>query len=182
MSQPQDLFRQYAEDVKALGQTFRDRGFDYEKAALDFAHSGFRTLSYLNGGGLVAIPTVVAFFKADLANARRQVIFAGAAFIAGLIMVVIAQICAFFVMAKRSEVQEHLLHEQMHLAAGRMYPTQSTQNIERVQKSQQQWQLSEEKRVSSNRWRLVGLSLFAISAVFFIVGCIFGARAILSQP
>jgi hypothetical protein len=82
-----------------------ERAFVYEKHAIDAASSGFRALSYLNGGGLVTIPTAVALFNADPKHARTLLVSAGLCFVAGLVAVLIAQACLFFTMARRSEGQ-----------------------------------------------------------------------------
>ena len=60
------LSSKFYEDFEKRAAPFRDRSFEYEKLAVDYSHKGFQTLTYLNGGALVAIPAAMAFFKADV--------------------------------------------------------------------------------------------------------------------
>ena len=64
-------------------------------------HRALQLLTYLNGGALVAIPTALAFFKADVG--RLDVLWTAGAFVLGLFFAVLAQGAAFFTMAKRAE-------------------------------------------------------------------------------
>jgi hypothetical protein len=77
----------------------------------------------LNGGALVAIPTALAFFKTDLRP--TAVIGTAAVFILGLIAVVIAHVCAFYVMARRSEAMASLRDEQIHTVVALAQPQNS---------------------------------------------------------
>src|SRR5437868_5998147 len=90
----------FYEDFEKRAAPFRGRVLEYEKLAVAYTDKGFQTLTYQNGGALVAIPTAMAFFKADVA--RVDVLWTAMAFIVGLLCVVIAQMAAFFTMAKRS--------------------------------------------------------------------------------
>src|SRR5262249_22450388 len=96
---------QMIDDLERQTSPLRDQGLEYEKLAIEYSHRGLQTLTYLNGGALVAIPTALAFFKADIGVAHGPVIATAGCFILGLVTIVVAQACAFFVMARRSEAQ-----------------------------------------------------------------------------
>jgi hypothetical protein len=67
----------------------RARHSELEKHANEFAASALRAATYLNGGGLVALPTAAALFKIDLDGAGKfYLIAAGLCFIVGLVAVV----------------------------------------------------------------------------------------------
>jgi hypothetical protein len=72
----------FYEDFNKRDAPFRERAFEYEKLAVAYSEKGFQTLTYLNGGALVALPTAMAFFKADVT--RSDVMCTAAAFIVGL--------------------------------------------------------------------------------------------------
>jgi sulfite exporter TauE/SafE len=101
--------RRYFDEVKDVADRHLVSGAEYEKHAIDLALNVFRTLTYLNGGALVAIPTAVAMFQADARQVKVALLAAAAAFVAGLLSVVLAQAMAFFTMARRSEA-ENLRH------------------------------------------------------------------------
>jgi hypothetical protein len=98
----------YYDEVERRGASFRDQAFEFDKLAVGYSQKGFETLTYLNGGALVALPAALAFFKADIP--KVSIISTGAAFIIGLLLVVLAQLMAFFTMAKRGEAQEPRYH------------------------------------------------------------------------
>jgi hypothetical protein len=108
----EQIDRKFYDDFENRGRKFRDQSFEYEKLAVDYSHKGFQTLTYLNGGALVAIPTAMAFFKADVA--KVDILWTAAAFVAGLLFVVVSQGAAFFTMATRAEANEQFMWEQFH--------------------------------------------------------------------
>jgi len=46
----------FYEDFDKRAAPFRGRALEYEKLAVAYTDKGFQTLTYLNGGALVAIP------------------------------------------------------------------------------------------------------------------------------
>jgi hypothetical protein len=186
MSETPEEFRQrvdrldskFYEDFEKRGGSYRDRAFEYERLATDYSHKGFQTLTYLNGGALVAIPTAMAFFKADVA--KREILITAGAFILGLLCVVIAEVCAFFTMAKRAEGQEEFRWEQFHRVAALMYPHQTPANADNFAKAGNRHNAGDRKQRTSNIWRLVGLAFFAGSLVAFVAGCGWGALAVMA--
>jgi hypothetical protein len=110
----------FYDEVERRGAHYRDSALEFNKLAVAYSQKGFETLTYLNGGALVALPAALAFFKTDVA--RISIILVAAAFILGLLLVVLAQLMAFFTMAKRSESQELRYHEQVHRVAAQSDP------------------------------------------------------------
>src|SRR3977135_1734829 len=98
-------------DVEKRSAPHRQQAFAYEQVAIDYSKKGFETLTYLNGGALVALPAALAFFKADVR--ASSIIAVAASFIVGLLAVVVAQVMAFLTMAKRSEAAQFSGHEAM---------------------------------------------------------------------
>jgi hypothetical protein len=186
MSETPEEFRQrvdridskFYEDFQKGGGPFGDRGFEYEKLAIDYSHKGFQTLTYLNGGALVAIPTAMAFFKADVA--KLDILITAGAFILGLLCVVIAEVCAFFTMAKRAEGQEEFRWEQFHRVAGLMYPRETPTNKDNFAKADNRRKVGSRKLRISDIWRWIGLGFFAGSLIAFVAGCGLGALAVMA--
>jgi hypothetical protein len=125
----------------------------------------------LNGGALVALPAALAFFKSDIPKA--SIIVTGAAFIIGLLLVVLAQMMAFFTMAKRGEMHEFKYAEQFQRVS-------ALTNPERQVEAERLFSLSEGRRVWSNRIRIAGLAFFVGSLVAFVIGCSLGAMALVT--
>ena len=121
---------QFFENFEKRAGPHRDRGFDYEKLAVDYSNKGFQNLTYLNGGALVAIPAAMAFFKADVP--KTDIMWTAVFFIAGLLAVVLAQGAAFFTMAKRSESQENYKNEQFNRIAALSFNHESPYHVERL--------------------------------------------------
>jgi hypothetical protein len=93
--------------------------------------------------------------------------------------VVIAQMAAFFTMARRSEAQEFLAHGQANRVAALVYQPGTPQNAERVAAASKDEGLSTTRINHSNFWRLIGLSFFAASLITFAIGCAWGAKTIM---
>jgi uncharacterized membrane protein len=163
--------RDFYDEVERRGGHFRERAFEFDKLAVAYSQKGFETLTYLNGGALVALPAALAFFKADIPTA--SIISMGVAFIIGLLLVVLAQIMAFFTMAKRGESQAFRYDEHIHRVAAQTHP-------ERQVDAEKRFADSEIRRVSSNRFRIAGLIIFIGSLLAFIAGCGLGAMAVVT--
>jgi hypothetical protein len=186
MSETPEDFRQrvelidskFYEDFEKRGGPFRDQAFEFDKLAVDYSRKGFQTLTYLNGGALVAIPTAMAFFKADVA--KLEILITAGAFILGLLSVVVAEICAFFTMAKRAEGQDAFRWEQFNLVAALTLPNQTPLNIDYSTKAAERHAIGEQRNRTSDVWRLVGLVFFAASLVAFVGGCLSGGLAVMA--
>ena len=150
----------------------------YERNAIEFATSILKVLTYLNGGGLLAIPAVVALFRTDPREVKAQLICAAAAFVAGLVLVVMAQACAFFVMARRSEAEIELQYEQMELLAAIHYPNSPEEQASRTTRAAQNRGSYVAKQRQSNIWRLISLVCVWASLLLFIVGSFLGGAAV----
>jgi len=127
--------RLYFEDYKDRIDRRREGAAFWEGHAIDFAKGATKTLTYLNGGGLVAIPAVL--FRADPRDVKIQLICAAASLIAGLVFVAIAQGGAFFVMARRSEAESEFQNQEVILLASVHYPGSAEQQAEREKQAQQ---------------------------------------------
>jgi hypothetical protein len=167
----------FHEDADKRAGPHRDRAFEYEKLTVEYTHKGFQTLTYLNGGALVAIPTAMAFFKADVG--RIDVLVAAGAFITGLLCVVAAQVCAFFTMSKRAEAAQCLADEQVNRVAALAYAHGTALNTERLAAADAGRSDAYSRVRRSNFWRWLGLFFFVFSTVVFIAGCFEGGKAIL---
>jgi hypothetical protein len=179
---PHERRRRYFEDYADRVDRHRTSHFFYEQRALDFATSAMKVLSYLNGGGLLAIPTVVALFHARPEDVKIQLVLAALAFILGLILVVVAQASAFFVMARRGEAERNYQFEQMELLRGVHYPeTFSPENQIAAAEAPKPYAVAaQDKMKRSDWWRLLSLIFTWSSLVFFIAGCLLGAWAVLT--
>jgi|SRR5215211_2470100 len=181
MTETPEEFRRRVEDIDARfyeqlikrGEPHRTRSFEYEKLAVEYSHRALQLLTYLNGGALVAIPTALAFFKADVA--RVDVIVTAAAFIFGLFFVVLAQVAAFFTMAKRSEASMFAAHEQLHRIAALQRPHQSQEFADLIAAATSDGTTNATRLAHSHTWRAAGLALFGFSLASFVIGCGWGA-------
>jgi hypothetical protein len=169
----------YFEDVASAVDRHRARGFEYEKEAIAYSTSALKVLSYLNGGGLLAMPAAVALFHTSIDKVKFLLLGGAGCFVVGLLFVALAQGCAFFTMAKRSESQNHFADEQTLLLNMVHYPGVGDQPSIRIEATECR-QAANRKIAVSDKWRFAGLALFWLSLLAFNVGCLLGAFAILS--
>jgi hypothetical protein len=178
MSDRGDTRSKYFEEIEAATTPHRERAFDYEKLAVDYTTNVFRTMTYLCGGALVALPAAVALFQVDIKAHKTQLVLAAGFFVLALLAVCVAQAFAFFVMARRSESEQQLEHQQKLLLGSVHYPTVVDPAQAKVD-GDKAYALAIKKIAASNKWRLAGLMTFWISLGFFLAGCYFGAYAML---
>jgi hypothetical protein len=168
----EDVDNKFHEQVSKRSENHRTRAFEYEKLAADFANKGFQSLTYLNGGALVAIPTAMAFFKADVGKA--DILWTAGAFIVGLFCVVLAQVAAFFVMSKRSESAMLMWSGQWQQVYANQYPVGHEIRTTREANAKTDSENAARRTVHSNVARQIGLLFFGLSLIAFVAGCVFG--------
>jgi hypothetical protein len=171
--------RKYFEEYSDRVDRHREQHLEFDKRAINFAASAMRALTYLNGGGLVAIPAAAALFRIDPQKTKQDLIIAGLLFVAGLLSIVFTQGCAFFVQARRAEAEKLLERQQMVLLAAIHYPGTSDVQAQRTTEAADCEQRSNKKVRVSDRWRFGALVWVWLAVGFFIAGCIFGAVALL---
>jgi hypothetical protein len=165
-------------DREKVASGHNARAFDYEKLAIDFANTGFKALTYLNGGALVAIPAVMTLFQTNIINNKFPLLLTAASFIVGLVSIVGAQACGFFTMARRAEAQQFFSHEQLLLICLTHYPEQY--ESEKTKAEANTFRASAESKIeASNTARFWGIVLVWVSVTAFILGCLIGAYAVL---
>jgi hypothetical protein len=174
-----DWRARYFDDKERAVDTHRQQSFEYEKQAIEYSNSVFKVLTYLNGGALVAIPAVVTLLKSDIASRHVSLLATAGVFVAGLIFVVLSQGFAFYTMARRSEAQESLAREQQVLLGMTYYPEQFDTEKARAEAKGYREEANVKIEVS-NKVRFAALVFVWLSVSSFIVGCGFGAYAVLS--
>jgi len=179
LADPAERRSKFFEDYARIVDRHRTRGFEYEQEAIAYSTGALKILSYLNGGGLLAMPTAVALFHASIDKVKILLLAGAGCFVAGLLFIAIAQGCAFFTMAKRSESENHLASEHALLLSMTHYPEVGDQQSIRTEATEHRAS-SNNKITISNRWRFAGLLLFWLSFLAFNGGCLLGAIAILS--
>jgi hypothetical protein len=172
--------RQYFDGVSSMVDRHRRRAFEYEKEAIEYSKSAFTALTYLNGGGLLAMPTAVALFHANIETAKPLLVHSGALYIIGLLCVVGAQGSAFFTMARRSEAEQFFSYEQKLLVDLTFYPDRynaaEVHTIASTEKAKGNLLVDK-----SNVHRAIGLFLFWASLAAFICGSAVSSLGLLAK-
>ncbi len=167
----------FFEHANKRREPHRSRAFEYEKLAVEYSHRGLQLLTYLNGGALVAIPTAMTFFKADVG--RSDIILTAIAFVGGLVLVLLAQAAAFFTMAKRAEAATFRSHAEHQWVLALQFEPQSPEFSKGMLASDTDNATADRRETASNIWRIIGLLMFAYSLVSFVIGCAWGAWVVM---
>jgi hypothetical protein len=172
MSEQDEARSKYFADIEAALGHLRARYFEYEKLAIDYSTSAFKTMTYLHGGALVALPAAIALFKVDVAAAKVVLV------VLGLIAICLAQACAFFTMARRSEAQWCYQQEQRVLVNTTHYPTVVLAAQAKID-AKQFLDDGNKKIDDSDYWRSFAIGAYWLAVILFLIGCAFGAKAVL---
>jgi hypothetical protein len=173
--------RQYFEDYADRVDRHREGAAFYEQRAIELANNAFRQLTYLNGGGLLAIPTAMALFHVEAKRVTTQLLCAALAFAAGLVCVAASQGFAFFVMARRSEQETLLQYEQMESLRAVYYPGTPEELSATLLRSTEHHNSANRKMRVSNISRAIALVFVWTSLLLFIAGCWAGTWSVLAQ-
>jgi hypothetical protein len=90
-------------DVEKFTTHYRQMHSASEQGALSIARDTIRNGFLLNGGGLVAIPAILALFKLDAVAVLQPIVVTAGLFTAGLAASWLASFCGFFSMISRSD-------------------------------------------------------------------------------
>jgi hypothetical protein len=178
MSDATDLRRAYLDDLTAVSRPFRDEAFEYETLAREDADHTFRTLTYLNGGALLALVPAVTLLSGQVMAHRMLLVAGGACFVAALLLVLLARAFASFVMTRRSEAELHFAHEQILLLGAASYPTVVDPTYARHEAGETRARAIA-KMNGSHRYRRCGTVTVWISILIFVLGCSLSVRALL---
>ena len=119
----------------------------------------------------------MAFFKADVG--RSEILWTAGAFITGLLFVVLAQIAAFFVVAKRGEAANFFSSEQWQRIDANQFVHPSDTRTAKEADAQTDRTNALRRLGYSDVWRIFGLVCFFCSFAAFIVGCGLGGWAVI---
>jgi hypothetical protein len=178
MSDATELRKAYFDDMIAVSRPFRDEAFEYETLAREDASKTFRTLTYLNGGALLALPPAITLLSEKVMAHKTLLIASAACFVAALLLVWLARAFASFVLARRSEAELHFGHEQILLLGAACYPTVVDPTYARREAGETRARAIA-KMNGSYRYRRCGTVTVWISILVFVLGCSLGARAML---
>jgi hypothetical protein len=165
-----DKWSSFVEESKRTISPHMERSFDYDKLAIDYSASAFRLLTYVNAGGLLAIPTAVGILGPQQPDQRQILLKIAAFFVAGLLLILLSQICAFFTMAKRAEAHEQAGAQYSWILSGIRYPAQFSDAKDRSETARASYT---KKIATSNIVRLLGIACAAGSGLTFAGGCMY---------
>ena len=171
---------EYLKDRSVSSQPYRDRAWDYEKEAVAMGNIVLRSLTYLNGGALVAMPAAAALFEVKARSVQTSLVYGAIGFVIGLVLIVAASAFAFFVMARRAE-QSALIAEHAGRQVDFDYLLNTGRQLDPIAVEHQQALpvLIASKGRKSDVWRFWAIVATWASLLAFLAGCFFSARGLL---
>ncbi|MBX9778470.1 MAG: hypothetical protein K2Y71_29200 [Xanthobacteraceae bacterium] len=177
---PPDPRSRFFEESKVAVDRHRQRSWEYEKEAIALVNNGLRALTYLNGGGLVAMPAAVALFQTDIQKTKEALLTAALLFVAGLLLVLLTNAASFFVMARRAESETFRESQQMFLLAAAHFAGDDKTRAGYVQQAAEQESTANRQLERSNWYRRAGILTFWLAFGCFVAGCYYGSKAVLA--
>jgi len=98
-----DIRKEYREERESEMAADLEAAKIGESSAVAFAQTAIKSGFILNGGGMIAIPAIVALFNLDAEKLLHQLFLTGGLFVGGLCSASIASICAFFALAHKAD-------------------------------------------------------------------------------
>jgi hypothetical protein len=178
MTDIQERRSKFFEDRERAASVHEDRAFEYEKLAIDYTNSVFRLLTYLNGGALIALPAALSLLSLSVSSHKKELAIIAGLFVLGLISVLLAQMFAFFTMARRSEAKQASAAQESWLSAMTHYPEQFDYK-ETKSKADDAGKKASEKLATSDFVRCVGIGCAWLSAMAFIAGCLYAMSVLI---
>lgn len=147
-----------------------------DRGAVDFAQTIIRAGFLLNGGGMVAIPAIVALFKLDAQKMFSMLLATGGAFILGLVVTWSGSICGFFALANRANAAYSEAAKIARITDAVFFPSGQAGLTAQAKQAEGD---AQRFRCKFLRSRLVAIILCLVALAAFIVGVGLGTYAII---
>jgi hypothetical protein len=167
---PHELRRLHLAEWETATLPLREDIRNSTEGGIKFAEATTKSLSYINAGGLIALPVVMGLVGANLQSDARWIVSIAGLFVLGLICAIAANVAGFFAMSRLAEADEEALSAATsHIAAA--YASITPKQIEEHKKAAGEASTREsEKRTKYNGWRGAGVVFAIISLIIFIAG------------
>ncbi len=161
-----------------IGQTLtgphRDAAKNATDAAVKFAENSLKSVTLLNGGGLVAITPVMTLVGATASTDGRTILGIAGGYCLGLLAALGGQICGFLAMSRRAEAAD-----RFHSGVNSFLAVEAALTEEDRLKWRTSYNAEEaagaRKLVHYNRWRAFGLFALGLSLGVFVLASAGGA-------
>ncbi|MGB4101264.1 MAG: hypothetical protein WBK91_05105 [Alphaproteobacteria bacterium] len=177
MEAANELREQYRKDDAQFVRPFEDFAQATDKLSIDVALTIFKTCSWLNAGGIIAIPTVKGLFQFPSTATPQDLLYSAIFFILGLVASASSAILGFFALVGRADrsfasAESYRMKNKMHY-----YPDPLTEK--------DRYEYINSQHVQENkchgvflRFKITSIIAIIISLVCFIVGSWVGASTI----
>jgi hypothetical protein len=150
-----------------------------ETSAVALAQVVIKSGFILNGGGIIAIPTVFALFNLDAEKILPQVALTALLYVVGLCCAFLASICAFFALANKADnFYSNAVRTARNLEA-KYFPHQSEEMKKQAEAAKRR---ADRLRIFWVTERFVAIILCFASLALFIAGAYVGGKLILNAP
>jgi hypothetical protein len=174
-----DIRKEYREERESEMAADLEAAKIGESSAVALAQMVIKSGLMLNGGGMIAIPAIVALFNLDAEKLFHQLFLTGGLFVGGLCSASIAGICAFFALAHKADTFYSSAVRTAHALQAKYFPAQA-------QEMAQQAEVVHRRAARLRVWwlteRYLAILLCLASVALFIGGAWVGGNAILKAP
>jgi hypothetical protein len=174
-----DIRKEYREERESEMAADLEAAKIGESSAVAQAQMVIKSGFILNGGGMIAIPAIVALFNLDAEKLLHQLVLTGGLFVGGLCSASIASICAFFALAHKADTFYSSAVRTARLLQAKYFPPQAQKMVQQAEAARRR---TARLRVLWLTERYVAILLCLTSVALFIGGAWVGGNAILKAP
>jgi hypothetical protein len=174
-----DIRKEYREERETEMAADLEAAKIGENSAVALAQTVIKSGFILNGGGIIAIPAVVALFNLDAERLLPPLILTAGLFVGGLCSASTASICAFFALAHKADSFYTNAVHTARVLQGKYFPPKAQEMAKQAEAARRRaarlrvWWITE---------RYVAIFLCVASVALFIGGAWVGGNAILKAP
>jgi hypothetical protein len=161
--------------MEASARADRDAALAAATVASEFAQSAIKAGFLLNGGGLIAIPAIVALFKLDAEKGFWPLFATGGTFVLGLVVTWSASLCGYLAFWQlrewhiaRAVMFDRILEFHSAPSGGEEKELRAVDAAERQMRRMR----------NSKRWRYAVAVLCLVALLVFVAGVSIGAHAV----
>lgn len=171
--------REHREERESELRSLIEDTREFNRSASEFAQSAIKTSFLLNGGGIVAIPAIIALFKIETANLSTRLAITFGFFVLGLIASWWTSFFAYFSSVNAALSSSLMATKVARNLDARFFPESSREMTAQAQAAAD---LSKRSRIKSETFRWIAVGFCATSLVTFIIAVLLGSVTIIYAP
>lgn len=167
-------YEKYSAEAVAWAEPHLENLRHATDASVRFAEIAIKNVSYLNVGGLIALPVVINLLGASIKTDGLMILAIACGYFFGLAACVVTALAGFFAFARSAEAHDNFADSRRIDVEATYLASSQERHDELRHSSMASWQAANKKIRDYNFWRLIGIISLIVGFVAFMAATALG--------